>query len=95
MLLQTDVYQAFAEARSLLFHRLVKDHFFELGVDVELVKDVLGNLPLRGRIPGGPIRPEELPHRVMIRLQHGNGIFRAASGLVTRRHGILLRLLYV
>src|SRR5262249_26182736 len=95
MLLETFVHQAFAEARGLLFHGLVKDHFFQLRVDVELVKDVLGNLPLRGRIPGGPIRPEELPHRVMIRLQHGNSIFRAASCLVTRSHGILLRLLSV
>ena len=54
-----------------------------------------GNLPLRGRIRGGPIRPEELPHLVMIRLQHGNGIFRAAPCLVTRGHDLLLRLLYV
>jgi hypothetical protein len=68
MLLQTGVHQAFPEARRLFFHRLVKDHFFELGVDFELVKDVQGNLPLRGVILGGPIRSEELPHRVMIRL---------------------------
>ena len=95
MLLETGVHQAFPEARGLLFHRLVKDDFFQLRVHVELVKDVRGNLPLRGRILGGPIRPEELSHLVMIRLQQRNGIFRAAPCGVPWCHGILLRLLYV
>jgi hypothetical protein len=40
---------------------------------------VQSNLPLCGLILGGPIRAEELPHLVMIRVQQDNGIFRAAS----------------
>src|SRR4029450_5755889 len=66
---------------------------WQLGVHFELVKDVQGNLPLRGRILGGPIRPEELPHLMMIRLQHSNGIFWAAPCCVPRCHSILLSLL--
>jgi hypothetical protein len=61
----------------------------------KLVKDVQSNLPLRGRILSDPIRSEELPHLLMIRVQHRNGIFRTAPCCVPWCHGLLLPLLYV
>jgi hypothetical protein len=95
MLLETGVHQALPEARRFLFHRLGKDHCFALGVHVERVKDVQGKLPLHSRRLGGPIRPEELPHLLMIRVQHRNGICRATPCGVPRCHSLLLPLLYV
>ena len=72
-----------------------QDDFFQLGMHFELVEDVQSNLPLRGRILSGPIRPEELPHLLMIRVQQRNGIFRAAPCGVPWCHGLLLPLLYM
>jgi hypothetical protein len=89
MLLQTGVHQAFPEARRFLFHRLGKDDCFALGVDFQRVKDVPGTLPLRGRILGRSIRPEELSHLLMIRVQGyplkaGHRYTTMVSGLESR-----------